>query len=474
MTPLDHSGTKMPKIAKFVSGITLLITPFAVFAQQTAAPGPERAFIANAGGDFGVGISIVGVAEGGVAERAYNEFFAGMKTWGRYELVANPARANWVFEISVGNRQSCYGYRNHRPQNDYRIELAMVDAKTLVVQKSFIEHVKQGGFFSNPDKIFDQAVAALVDDVKQEVGEPPSKTPVLGNVGPPAPVPPKIGSAQNIFTRDVSPKDVAAEKYTMGSAPLKDQLSTVLKEWGQYTVVSTPNEADLIFEISFLRETTCYGFDDPQLRLDIVDARTGVLLWAFTDHVNGAILMGNARKNFVQEIPALVSQVRTLAGTPTWPANASVAATMRAPASSQGTAAPGANGPAIPISISVARNTVKSGSSVSVNVTLKNSTKQDLAFSYPSADPLTCMVVVRDASGNAVADTKLGQTLKSQHSAWQRPLVSYTLNPGETQSRECAVSDLYDLSSPGKYSIEVTQLDGRSVHSNVLTVTVAP
>jgi hypothetical protein len=52
--------------------------------------------------------------------------------------------------------------------------------------------------------------------------------------------------------------------------------------------------------------------------------------------------------------------------------------------------------------------------------------------------------------------------------------VKYSLNPGEMQTRECAVSDLYDMTAPGKYSIEVQQLDGRPVQSNSVTVTVAP
>ncbi|HEY6351424.1 MAG TPA: hypothetical protein VI636_18630 [Candidatus Angelobacter sp.] len=52
--------------------------------------------------------------------------------------------------------------------------------------------------------------------------------------------------------------------------------------------------------------------------------------------------------------------------------------------------------------------------------------------------------------------------------------VTYTLNPGEAQTRECVLSDFYDMTAPGKYSIEVQELDGRAVRSNVVTVTVVP
>lgn len=62
--------------------------------------------------------------------------------------------------------------------------------------------------------------------------------------------------------------------------------------------------------------------------------------------------------------------------------------------------------------------------------------------------------------------------MKNAHEGWQGKPATYTLKPGETQTRECDVSDFYDMTSPGKYSIEVQQLDGRPVHSNVVTVTV--
>src|SRR5689334_9331805 len=143
--------------------ITLLIVPW-LNAQEPDASTPEKVFIANAGGDFGVDPSIVNVVGSGAAERAYNELFSGMKTWGRYQLVANPGRADWVFEVSLSNQQTCVRYtpqagdtgclggkRDVRfwlcPRNDYRVELVMMDTKTFGVRKHFVERVKEGNFF---------------------------------------------------------------------------------------------------------------------------------------------------------------------------------------------------------------------------------------------------------------------------------------------------------------------------------------
>ncbi|MGC2694510.1 MAG: DUF4136 domain-containing protein [Candidatus Angelobacter sp.] len=461
-------------------------------AQEPVAAAPERAFIANAGGDFGVGPSIVNVVEGGAAERAYNEFFFGMKTWGRYQLVANPARADWVFEISVSNQQTCVrvvpdagdtgclgGKQDGGfwlcPRNDYRIELVMMDTKTFGIRKRFVEQVKPAGLFAGPEKIFDRAVAALVTDVKEQAREAPGKTPVLSNTAPLPPIPPSIGMAQNVLIQNVSPYDPVADRYTGGKAEISDALSSALLKWGRYKMVADKSDADLVLQISFSVETSCTGFEDPQLTLRVLDARTGILLWTFLEHVNTALLSKNAHKNFNSEIGNLIPQLRGVADTPTWELAAiTTAVPMLVSARPQMARASPINATPIPAIISLTKNVVKAGEKIDIHVRLKNSSRQELNFSYPEGDPLTCMVAVHDENGNAAADTKLGLALKAQHAGLQRPPLSYTIHPGEAQTRDCNVNDLYQMSAPGKYSIEVQQLDGRPVHSNVVAVSVVP
>ncbi|HEY2362014.1 MAG TPA: hypothetical protein VGK36_12915 [Candidatus Angelobacter sp.] len=471
--------------------MTLLIAPW-LSAQEPTAPTPEKVFIANAGGDFGVGPSIVNVVEGGAAERAYNEFISGMKTWGRYQLVANPARADWVFEVSVNNQQTCARYtpqagdtgclggkRDGRfwlcPRNDYRIEMVMMDTKTFGTRKRFVEHVKEGNFFTGPDKIFDRAVAAVVTDVKEEVGEVPGKMPVFSNTAPLPPIPPSIGLAQNVFIQNVSPNDAIADRYSGGKTEVSDALSSALLKWGRYKMVADKADADLVLQISFAVETSCTGFEDPQLTLRVLDSRSGILLWTFLEHVNIALLSKNAQKNFDSGIRNLMSQFRGVADTPTWElAVASTVVPMRGPLRPQLVGASPINAAPIPVTLSLTKNVVRSGEKINIHVRLKNSSRQDLNFSYPEGDPLTCIVAVHDENGNPVADTKLGLALKAQHAQLERPPVSYAIHPGEAQTRDCNVNDLYQMSPPGKYSIEVQQLDGRPVHSNVVAVSVVP
>lgn len=51
---------------------------------------------------------------------------------------------------------------------------------------------------------------------------------------------------------------------------------------------------------------------DPQFRLEIRDPKTSALLWAFTEHVQWAILQGNRNRNFDQASARIVTDVLAL------------------------------------------------------------------------------------------------------------------------------------------------------------------
>src|SRR5271170_621963 len=76
-------------------------------AQSKPAPAPpapvppqilaaKKAFIANAGGDQ---MANNYPRFSGSPDRAYNEFYAAMKSWGRFEIVGSPAEADLLFEV---------------------------------------------------------------------------------------------------------------------------------------------------------------------------------------------------------------------------------------------------------------------------------------------------------------------------------------------------------------------------------------
>lgn len=81
--------------------------------------------------------------------------------------------------------------------------------------------------------------------------------------------------------------------------------------------MSSPAEADLIFEISWVLTDT--GLKLPvlgQLRLLVVDPKTRVTLWNFTEYVRGALLLRNRDKNFDRAINTIVDRLKKLMNAP--------------------------------------------------------------------------------------------------------------------------------------------------------------
>jgi hypothetical protein len=57
----------------------------------------KRVFISNAGADSG----LFPHPFSGDPDRAYNEFYADVESWGRYQIVASPAQADLIFELQL-------------------------------------------------------------------------------------------------------------------------------------------------------------------------------------------------------------------------------------------------------------------------------------------------------------------------------------------------------------------------------------
>jgi hypothetical protein len=75
--------------------------------------------------------------------------------------------------------------------------------------------------------------------------------------------------------------------------------------------------ADLVLEISWDLADT--GLKLPvlgQLRLVVVDPKTQVTLWGFTEYVRGAILLGNRDKNFDPAMNIILGRMKQLVDQP--------------------------------------------------------------------------------------------------------------------------------------------------------------
>jgi len=137
-------------------------------AVAPAAPIPpsilaaKKVFIANAGGDEMTGDD---PSFSGGPDRAYNEFYAAMKSWGRFEVVNSPGDADLLLEI----RQSVSavtptgrGASSFIPQ----FELKIRDPRTNTLLWGFHVHGRFGIGQAESDRNFSSAVGRLATDLR--------------------------------------------------------------------------------------------------------------------------------------------------------------------------------------------------------------------------------------------------------------------------------------------------------------------
>jgi hypothetical protein len=140
---------------------------------------------------------------------------------------------------------------------------------------------------------------------------------------PPAPLPSVVVNAKKVFLTNGGGSDLAY-----------DTFYSEMKKWGKYDVVGSPDDADLIVEISYHVEhngtrvwssnNTYNGTTqvhsaqivDPQLVLTIYDAKTKNSLWETIDHRRLARREKNREKETINSAERLVEELRTRANLP--------------------------------------------------------------------------------------------------------------------------------------------------------------
>ena len=134
---------------------------------------------------------------------------------------------------------------------------------------------------------------------------------------PAAPIPPLLMQAKTIFISNAgeedhmdwvvggnnSPKMKTFTYYSGGQARLYNQFYAAMQAWGRYKIVSSPEQADLIFQIGYLH-------------LIILDAKMKVTLWSLSDVANPAVLLRNRNRNFDLALSNLVDHVEQIFSLP--------------------------------------------------------------------------------------------------------------------------------------------------------------
>jgi opacity protein-like surface antigen len=176
----DRRGQAMSKFVKlamfYVALAFALVSAAQLKAQQKKetpiAPVPpqiltsRKVFISNAGYDS---TSRVAFKNEGDLNQPYNQFYSAVKDWGRYELVANPADADLVFEIRFTAPLTFYEKTSvYEPQ----LDLEILDVKTHFKLWSIMVPVEGAFRKVTWEKNFSQGIANLLDDLKKLTTQP--------------------------------------------------------------------------------------------------------------------------------------------------------------------------------------------------------------------------------------------------------------------------------------------------------------
>jgi len=86
--------------------------------------------------------------------------------------------------------------------------------------------------------------------------------------------------------------------------------SANIKGVGRYEIVPSPSDADIVLELEITYPVFDRSFVYPKFRLEVRDPKTNVLLWTYTEVVNGALLAKNGRKNVADALAKLTDDLK--------------------------------------------------------------------------------------------------------------------------------------------------------------------
>jgi hypothetical protein len=136
----------------------------------------------------------------------------------------------------------------------------------------------------------------------------------------PAPVPSQFLTGKRVFISNV-PGALVFNPRAAEDAPYRayTQFYASAKEWGYYDLVSSPADADLVFEISLTDLPTLGDIVHaqstvrfPYLELTVRDPKTQAVLWWFAERLQGANRPATGEKNYNQAMTNLVNDVKSL------------------------------------------------------------------------------------------------------------------------------------------------------------------
>lgn len=141
---------------------------------------------------------------------------------------------------------------------------------------------------------------------------------------PPAPIPPQILSAHVVFVSNGGGSNYF-DIFTGGPDRAYNTFYADLQQANRFQLVSSPAQADLIFEIRAIApavgDVGNVGYN-PQLILNILDPKTSAVLWTTSANVRAAGTQKHRDQGFDQSVAVLVDKLGEVTGQPLTPVEA--------------------------------------------------------------------------------------------------------------------------------------------------------
>jgi len=132
---------------------------------------------------------------------------------------------------------------------------------------------------------------------------------------------------------------------------------------------------------------------------------------------------------------------------------------------------------ALSLKLAVLDPNVKSGARIMIEVTTTNQSDQTVTYHDTSR---VCDYPITVLAGNGVAASKTAYKKQSTCGAGQfatnNKNILVTLKPGESKNERIEITELYDVSQPGEYSVSVQRTFSGIGHfsSNSVSIVVTP
>ena len=148
----------------------------------------------------------------------------------------------------------------------------------------------------------------------------PIQRPVPVPLSPNAPVPTQIAAAHTIFLSNSG----ADANFPVDETEAYNDVYAAFQSWGRYQFVTSPAQADLIFQLHDIAPITdvtggrggVYSISSPAFQLNIIDPKTNIAIWTVTSPVNVTGNRSARARWFALSVTNLISRVKVLANVP--------------------------------------------------------------------------------------------------------------------------------------------------------------